>query len=113
MTIAHIPAGYLSDRIGRRIMMWIAWGLGLTSGTIMALATTLPVLSFGIILYGVTAFVVSPMNSYITAARGNGSVGRAITITSAAYNAGAIIGPLVGGIIGNQFGLAKIYLFTA
>ena len=29
MMVAHIPAGYLSDRIGRRPMIWAAWIIGL------------------------------------------------------------------------------------
>ena len=112
MTIAHIPAGYLADRIGRRVMMWAAWTLGVISGILMASAQTLPVFTTGVLLYGVTAFVVAPMNSYITAARGNWSVGRAITFTSAMYNLGAIFGPFLGGIIGDHFGYARIYMFA-
>jgi MFS transporter, DHA1 family, multidrug resistance protein len=112
MTIAHIPAGYLADRFGRRLMMWAAWFTGVTAGIFMAAAKTLPVFTIGVLLYGITMFVVSPMNSYITAARGKWSMGRALTFTSAAYNAGAILGPTLGGIIGNQFGLGRIYIFA-
>jgi len=110
MTLAHIPAGYLSDRIGRRIIMWAAWILGIISGIIMATAQSLQVFTVGVLSYGVTAFVVAPMNSYITAARGNWSVGRAISFTSAMYNLGAIIGPILGGWIGERFGYSEIYL---
>jgi len=113
MTVAHIPAGYLADRLGRRALMWAAWFFGVLSAWIMALAKPLPVFTIGILLYGITAFVVSPMNSYATAARGKWSVGRAIAVISASYNAGAVTGPILGGIIGNHFGLNKIYFFTA
>ena len=109
MTISHIPAGYLSDRIGRRIIMWAAWILGIISGIIMAAAKSLPIFTVGVLSYGVTAFVVAPMNSYITAARGNWSVGKAVSFTSAMYNLGAIIGPILGGWIGDQFGYSEIY----
>lgn len=112
MTIAHIPAGHLSDRLGRRIMMWSAWVVGVISGILMSFASSLPVFTIGVLLYGFTAFVVAPMNSYITAARGAWSVGRAIAFTSAMYNLGAIFGPFLGGIIGDHFGYARIYLFA-
>jgi MFS family permease len=112
MTVAHIPAGYLADRFGRRIMMWAAWILGVISGILMAVARDLPVFTLGVLLYGVTAFVVAPMNSYITAARGSWSVGRAIAFTSAMYNLGAIFGPYLGGLIGDRFGYARIYAFA-
>lgn len=112
MTLAHIPAGYLADRIGRRIMMWSAWILGVTAGAIMALAGSLQVFAIGAITYGITSFVSAPMISYITAARGKWTVGRAITFTQVFYNAGAIFGPVLGGFIGNRFGYAAIYSFA-
>jgi len=112
MTITHIPSGYLSDRIGRRVMMWAAWLLGIASGATMAVARSLPVFTIGLLLYGVTIFVVAPLNSYVTAARGRWSVGRAITVTSSAYNTGAILGPILGGFIGERFGFSKIYLYA-
>lgn len=112
MTVAHIPAGYLADRFGRRIMMWAAWILGVISGLLMAAARDLSLFTLGVLLYGVTAFVVAPMNSYITAARGSWSVSRAIAFTSAMYNLGAIFGPYLGGLIGDLFGYARIYAFA-
>ena len=112
MTVAHIPAGYLADRIGRKPLLIAAWCMGILSASLMALATTLPIFVVGLVLYGFTAFVVAPLNSYVTAARGKYSVGRAITLTSAMYNTGAIAGPLLGGYIGAHYGLRYIFLFA-
>jgi MFS family permease len=112
MTVTHIPAGYLADRIGKRKMMWAAWFFGIVSGAFMAIARTLPVFTIGVIMYGITIFVVSPLNSYVTAARGKWSVGRAITVTSASFNTGAILGPILGGVIGERYGFSTIYLYA-
>ncbi len=112
-TLAHIPAGFLADRIGRRPLMWAAWVIGLLAAWLMVLGTTLPVFVTGMILYGTTMFVISPMNSYITAARGSMSVGRALTLISSMYNIGAVIGPLVGGWLGETYGLRSVFLFGA
>jgi predicted MFS family arabinose efflux permease len=57
----------------------------------------------------VTLFVVSPLDSYLTAARGNWSVGRVITFSGIVYNAGVMLGPSLGGWIGDQYGLKTIY----
>jgi len=113
MTVAHIPAGFLADRVGRRPLMWAAWILGLGAAWVMALASSLPIFVAGLLLYSTTAFVMSPMSSYITAARGQMSVGRALTIVSASFNVGAIIGPLVGGWIGDGYGFQPVYLTAA
>ena len=110
MTLSHIPAGILADRIGRREVMWAAWILGVSSGLIMALARSLAIFTLGIILYGVTSFVIAPLNSYITTARNRWTTAQAISFVSGMYNLGAILGPIIGGWIGDQWGFPKIYL---
>ena len=112
MTVSHIPAGYLADRIGRKPLMVAAWITGSIATWTMALANSLPVFVVGMMLYGITLFVMSPLQSYLTAARGNLSVGRVITLVSASYNLGAVIGPWLGGQVGEQLGLRQTYFIA-
>ncbi len=112
-TLVHLPAGYLADRIGRRRLMLAAWFLGTFATWVMALARSLPIFVVGLLLYGTTLFVLSPLNSYVTAARGRLSVGRALTLTSASFNFGGILGPWLGGNIAETLGLRQIYLISA
>jgi len=112
-SLIHIPAGYLSDRVGRRPLMWAAWIIGVVAAVIMALAPSLPWFVAGMLLYGSTMFVVSPMNSYVTAARGRFSVGRALTLVSATYSIGVVLGPLFGGLIGERYGIRSIFYIAA
>ena len=109
MTLVHIPAGYLSDKIGRRPMMRAAWLVGMLSTWMMALVRSLPFFVIGLILYSLTAFVASPLNSYVTAARGKLSVGRALTLISATFNLGVVLGPIAGGWLGDRFGMRTIF----
>lgn len=112
MTAVHLPAGYLSDRIGRRPMMLAAWFTATAATWWMAMAKTLPIFVVGSILYSMTIFVAVPMNSYLTTARGNLSVGRALTLVSAFYNMGAILGPIIGGWIGSRLGLQRNFFIA-
>jgi predicted MFS family arabinose efflux permease len=109
MTLAYLPAGYLSDRFGRRPLLIVAWLMGTVSTGLMALASSLPVFVIGSALYGMTSFVVVPLGSYVTAARGQMSVARALTLISATFNLGMILGPLLGGWIGDEFGLRRTF----
>jgi MFS transporter, DHA1 family, tetracycline resistance protein len=113
MTVAHIPAGYLADRVGGRPMLRAAWLTGTTATWLMALAPNLTIFVIGLLLYGFTAFVASPLNSYVTDMRGNWSIGRAITLISATFNAGIVIGPFTGGWLGDHFGLRTVYIVAA
>lgn len=113
MTFSHIPAGWLADRIGRRPLLWAAWLCGLLSAWLMALAEGLVVFAAGAVLYNFTAFVISPLNSYLTEARGKLSVGRAITLSSSAFATGSVLGPWSGGLLGEAFGLRAVYFAAA
>jgi MFS family permease len=113
MTLTHIPAGHLADRLGRRPMLIAAWVTGLLATLIMAAALSLPMFVVGLLIYGLTAFVASPMDSYTTAARGSWSVGRVITFVSMMFNAGAVIGPVVGGRIADLYGFRTVYFIAA
>ena len=103
--ITHIPAGRLSDRIGRRPLLIIAWLLGVFSTVVMGSALAFPLFLIGLFAYGLTAFVSSPMSSYVTAARGNLSVGMVLSLTTASFGLGMVLGPLAGGWIGEHYGM--------
>ena len=110
MAITHIPGGHLADRIGRRPLLITAWLLGVVSTLTMGLAKSLPLYLVGLFLYGVTAFVASPLSSYVTAARGKWEVGTALSLTTATYNLGMALGPVSGGWIAEHYGMNTSYL---
>ncbi len=113
MALTHIPAGRLSDRFGRRPLLIAAWLAGLIATVLMGFGVALPLFLTGLFLYGLTAFVSSPLSSYVTAARGKWSVGMALSLTTVAFNAGMVFGPVTGGWIGEQFGMRASFLVAA
>ena len=60
-------------------------------------------------MYSFTGFMLAPLSSYVTAVRGSWSVARALTTTNALFALGSIIGPLLGGTLGEKLGLRNIY----
>jgi len=112
MALSHIPAGYLSDRIGPLPLIRASWILGLVSGLMMAVATEIHFFSLGAVIYGITFFVSSPLNSYITAVRGKLSVGRTFTLISAFFSLGGILGPWLGGMVAEHWGLRSVLFFA-
>ena len=113
MMLSYLPAGLLSDRFGRRPLIYMAWFLGTVSTLVMAFAPGLTAFVGGMILYSVTAYVTVPLNSYTTAARGRWSVGRTITLISATFSFGSILGPLLGGWFGERYGLEMNFRIAA
>jgi MFS family permease len=113
MALIQVPAGYLSDRFGSRPLIRAASILGVISAVMMAAAQNLSFFIVGLIAYSVTSFIVAPINSYITHMRGSWSVQRAVTFVSGSMQLGAIVGPMLGGWIGQTAGLSTVFQYSA
>lgn len=109
MTLSQIPSGYLADKIGRRPLMRFYWIVGAIATWVMAFAPSLGFFIAGLLLYGITSSVLAPLNTYVQGARGKWSVGKAVSFVSASYNFGGILGPLIGGVVGERFNLRMVY----
>jgi DHA1 family multidrug resistance protein-like MFS transporter len=111
--LCHLPAGYLADKLGRRTLIIASWAIGLVATILMFSAKSLPLFVLSLFLYGATAFVLAPLNSYIAHAAPHGSLNRILTIISASFNFGYMFGPLIGGFLGETFGLRNLFVFAA
>ena len=110
MLIAHAPSGYLSDKWGRRQLLRLNWIVGVLATVGMAAAASLWVFVAFYWVYGLTASVTSPLFSYVTAARGKMTAGRAMTLISATFSLGMIFGPTTGGWLGEHYGLRTVFM---
>ena len=113
MAITHIPAGRLADRFGRRPLLIVAWLLGIFATLTMAFARSLPLYLAGLFSYGLTAFVASPLSSYVTAARGAWPISTVLSLTTATFGMGMVLGPVTGGWIGDQYGMRTSFWVAA
>lgn len=113
MAVVQVPAGYFSDRFGTRPLIFASLLLGIASAIVMAAARSLPFFVAGLLAYGCTSFISAPMNSYVTSLRGSWTIQRAVTFRAAAFQVGAIVGPILGGWIANTAGLFIVFRYSA
>jgi predicted MFS family arabinose efflux permease len=104
-----LPAGYVSDRIGPHRVMIFSWLLGLAGPLVMLVATTWQMLIPGLLVYALSAFAVPAISSYalLSMPQHNPSVTseRVLSTLYAAYPAGLLISPALGGLIADHFGI--------
>ncbi len=86
MTIAFIPAGWLSDRMNRKPIMLVGWLLGFVSVLILALARTWQQALPGLMLYNLSGFCSPVINAYVTAdVRPGENLRRTFTVVFTGY----------------------------
>ena len=116
-----LPAGRLSDLIGPRKLMIGGWWIGTLATALLAFAPDWNWLAPAFFLYGVSASVIPAMNAYVamdvTGQEGAEDSGRTMQLllsrVLAAYMAGTIISPLIGGWLGELLGLRLVFLISA
>lgn len=104
--------GMLSDRFGRRPVLLISiFGLGIDY-LFMALAPTLGWLFVGRIINGATSASFSTANAYVADVTAPQDRARAFSLMAAAFGVGFIIGPALGGLLG-QINLRLPFFLSA
>jgi DHA1 family tetracycline resistance protein-like MFS transporter len=103
MQFLFSPAlGALSDRFGRRPVILVSnFGLGLDY-VIMALAPTVGWLLLGRIISGITAASITTSTAYIADVTPPERRARAFGLIGAAFGVGFVLGPAVGGVLGEH-----------
>lgn len=109
MTLTYLPAGLLSDHTSRRKNLIVAWMMGTVGAFLVAMAPDWRWLIPGLVVSSVSGFCMPALQSYVLAASRPGDAKRAYTLVIAAWSIGTVPSPLIGGWIGQVWGLRTVY----
>ncbi len=104
--------GQLSDRYGRRPILFISLLGTSTAALITGLAGTLPLLFFGRIFDGITGGNISTAQAYIADVTSVKNRAKGMGLVGAAFGLGFIFGPAIGGIL-SKFGTHTPFFFVS
>ena len=98
--VSVIPSARISDRIGRKPVIWTACGIGVVAMAILALAPSIPVALPGVALYGIASGVFLAVDwALMTDIIPKASSGRYMGLSNVATATSGIVGLAVGGIV--------------
>lgn len=99
--LASPTLGGLSDRYGRRPVLLFSMLMLGVDFVVMGSSKTLGILFLGRVLSGVSGATFSTANAYIADVTEPADRGRAYGMLGAAFGVGFILGPVVGGLLGD------------
>ena len=92
--------GSLSDRYGRRPVILISLVVAALDYVVMALAGSIWLLLVGRVVGGITAATQSTASAYMADISASGKKAQDFGLIGAAFGMGFVIGPLMGGVLG-------------
>ncbi|MEE9380560.1 MAG: TCR/Tet family MFS transporter [Hyphomonadaceae bacterium] len=98
--LAGPTLGSLSDRYGRRVVLLVSIGTLAIDFIIMGMANSIVLLFIGRALSGISSATYSTANAYIADVTTPEERGKAFGMVGAAFGVGFIIGPAIGGLLG-------------
>lgn len=105
--------GGLSDRYGRRPILLISMGAYAFDFLVMAIAPTIGIILVARLLAGAFAATFSTANAYIADISPPEKRAANFGLMGAAFGLGFIIGPGIGGLLGEHFGARAPFYFVA
>lgn len=95
--------GALSDRLGRRPVLLLSMAGAVVSYLFLAFSPNLALLLFGRMIAGLTSANMSVASAYITDITPEAMRARRFGLFNAMFGAGFIVGPILGGVLGDYW----------
>jgi MFS family permease len=109
MAVSYLPGGILADRYERRIQLVIGWAMTIPVPLMYAYAGNWRGMIPGAVLWGLSAFNGPTINAYITDVSPPERLATTLTTVWAAWPLGMVVSPLIGGVVGERYGMRLVY----
>jgi DHA1 family multidrug resistance protein-like MFS transporter len=106
------PVGRMADRIGRRPLIITGTGLGAAGSIVLAVSETEPAFLLAMIMFGVTSATLSVGPSAVVGDVVTGRGGTVVAAYGMASDLGAVIGPIVAGLLAEHAGYPAAFTST-
>jgi predicted MFS family arabinose efflux permease len=112
--VAAPIAGHLSDRVGRRSIIMSSMVMSAVVLVAMAFAGRSPLFVLFVAFLGFFLFAIrAVLQAWLLDATPSHMGGTSIGILFGAQAAGAAVGPLVGGVLADHYGIIAVFYFLA
>lgn len=111
--LTFLPAGMLSDRLDRKWVMWGGWVLGVVGIAWVGAAHTWQGLVPGLLFYSFSYYCVPVISAYLAHAVEGRDLERTFTTVFAAYAAGSLFSPAIGGWLAGVTSMRTVYFAAA
>lgn len=113
VTLLYIPLGMWADRRGRKPLIVWGWLLSAVMTFLMGLAPDWHWFIPTYAVYLLSNFAVPALQGYTAATTTPREVGRLFALLALGNSAGSIVAPVLGGWIGEMYGLRAVYVVAS
>lgn len=110
MALSALPGGWIADRYDRRKVMFLTWLAGAPSALLYYFARDYRLAALGMALYLGAQVGYPALNAYITESVSQGAAGSTFGLVNAAFGAGMVVSPMLGGWIAERWGAGPVFI---
>jgi MFS family permease len=111
--LALLRAGWVADIFGRKLALVLGLGIGLGSLVVIAMPISALVFLLPMMTFGIAAAFMATAPAALLGDIAHGRNGKIIAIFSMMSDFGAIVGPVVSGVVADQHSFAAAFMLSA
>ncbi len=112
MALSALPGGWLADRYHRRKVVFLSWLAGAPAALLFYFARDYRMAALGMALYLGSQVGYPALNAYLAESAAHGTAGSTFGLVNAAFGAGMIVSPMLGGWIAEKWGTGPVFIVS-